>query len=71
MDVYLAGFHPMKNAPEHQREAHHFCHQVNQAFAQCALFDGNGRNANLTGIEYIVSEKLFEMLQRTSAAASR
>ena len=43
-------------------EAHHFCHQVNQDFAQCALFDGNGRNANLNGIEFIISEKLFETL---------
>jgi hypothetical protein len=62
MDVYLVGFHPMKDHPEHQMEAHHFCHQVNQDFAQCTLFDGNGRNANLTGIEYIISEKLFETL---------
>ena len=62
MDVYLVGFHPMKEHPQHQMEAHHFCHQVNQDFAQCALFDGNGRNANLNGIEYIISEKLFETL---------
>ena len=62
MDVYLVGFHPLKDHPEHQMEAHHFCHQVNEDFAQCALFDGNGRNANLNGIEYIISEKLFESL---------
>ena len=62
MDVYLVGFHPMKDHPDHQMEAHHFCHQVNQDFAQCTLFDGNGRDANLTGIEYIISEKLFETL---------
>ena len=41
MDVYLLGFHPMKEAPQHQVEAHHFCRQVNEDFAQCALFDGN------------------------------
>jgi hypothetical protein len=62
MDVYLVGFHPMKDHPEHQMEAHHFCKQVNQDFAQCVLFDGNTANANLTGIEYIISEKLFESL---------
>lgn len=62
MDIYLVGFHPMKDHPEQQMEAHHYCHQVNQDFAQCTLFDGNGRDANLTGIEYIVSEKLFETL---------
>src|SRR4051794_40870775 len=62
MDIYLVGFHPMKNDPSHQMEAHHFCHQVNEDFAQCALFDGNTAEANLTGIEYIISERLFEQL---------
>lgn len=62
MDVYLVGFHPMKDHPEHQMEAHHYCRQVNQDFAQCVLFDGNGRYAHLNGIEYIISEKLFETL---------
>lgn len=60
MDVYLVGFHPMKDDPSHQMEAHHFCRQVTEDFAQCALFDGNTVDANLTGIEYIVSERLFE-----------
>lgn len=62
MNVYLVGFHPMKDEPSHQMEAHHFCNQVNEDFAQCALFDGNTRDANLNGIEYIISERLFESL---------
>jgi len=62
MDVYLVGFHPMKDQPEHQMEVHHFCHQVNEDFAQCALFDGNDGTANLTGIEYIISGRLFDTL---------
>lgn len=62
MDMYVVGFHPMKDDPAHQMEAHHFCRQVNEDFAQCALFDGNGVESNLTGIEYIISEKLFEAL---------
>lgn len=62
LDVYLVGFHPMKDDPEHQMEAHHFCRQVNEDFAQCTLFDGNTRNANLNGIEYIISERLMEQL---------
>jgi len=62
MDVYLVGFHPLKDHPQHQMESHHFCRQVNEDFAQCALFDGNGRDARLNGIEYIISEKLFESL---------
>ena len=62
MDMYLVGFHPLKEHPQHQMEAHHFCHQVNEDFAQCALFDGNGPKARLNGIEYIISEKLFDAL---------
>lgn len=62
MNVYLNGFHPMKENPAHQMIAHHFCNQVNEDFAQCALFDGNTRTANLNGIEYIISEKLFNSL---------
>ncbi|WP_029592919.1 OBAP family protein [Franconibacter pulveris] len=61
-DIYLVGFHPMKDNPENQMEAHHYCHQVNQDFAQCVLFDGNTKNANMTGVEYIISEKLFATL---------
>jgi hypothetical protein len=62
LDIYLVGFHPMKNDPQHQVEAHHFCRQVNEDFAQCALFDGNSAAANLNGIEYIISERLFATL---------
>jgi hypothetical protein len=61
-DIYLAGFHPMKDHPEQQMEAHHYCHQMNEDFAQCILFDGNTRNANMNGVEYIISEKLFDSL---------
>ena len=62
MDIHLNGFHPMKEQPAHQMEAHHFCRQVNEDFAQCALFDGAGKDSRLNGIEYIISEKLFESL---------
>jgi hypothetical protein len=62
MEIHLSGFHPAKEHPQHQMEAHHFCHQVNEDFAQCVLFDGNTRNANLNGVEYIISGKLFQGL---------
>jgi hypothetical protein len=61
-DIYLVGFHPMKEHPELQMEAHHYCHQMNEDFAQCMLFDSNTKNANMNGIEYIISEKLFHTL---------
>lgn len=62
LNVYLVGFHPLKKDPSKQLEAHHFCKQVNEDFAQCALFDGNTAQSNLNGIEYIISKKLYDRL---------
>ncbi|MCW8193962.1 OBAP family protein [Proteobacteria bacterium 005FR1] len=61
-DIYMAGFHCARHDPDMQMEAHHYCHQVNGEFLQCILFDGNTRDANLIGIEYIISERLFASL---------
>lgn len=60
--IYLVGFHPMKHHPEHQMEAHHYCKQLNEDFAQCVLYDSNTNNANLIGLEYIISERLYDQL---------
>jgi Protein of unknown function (DUF1264) len=61
-DVYVVGFHCVKDEPQMQMEAHHYCRVVNDDLLQCVLFDGNTREANLVGIEYIVSEELFDSL---------
>lgn len=61
-DIYVVGFHCGRHHPDMQMEAHHYCRQVNAEFFQCVIFDGNTRNANLIGIEYIISERLFENL---------
>ena len=68
MDIHLVGFHPLKDDPHHQMEAHHFCRQVNEDFAQCVLFDGQGSQARLNGIEYIISEQLFNTLPAAERA---
>jgi hypothetical protein len=60
--LYLVGFHPGKADPQMQMESHHYCDQVNEDFAQCVLYDGNTENARLHGVEYIISEKLYEKL---------
>jgi hypothetical protein len=61
-DVYVVGFHCAKGMADMQMEAHHYCRVVNGDFLQCVLFDGNTKDANLIGIEYIVSEGLFETM---------
>jgi hypothetical protein len=61
-DVYVVGLHCAKDEPDEQMEAHHYCRVVNDDLLQCVLFDGNTREANLIGVEYIVSERLFDSL---------
>jgi hypothetical protein len=60
--MYLDGFHTAKDNPAMQMEAHHYCNQANEDFAQCVLFDGNTAAARMSGIEYIISEKLYATL---------
>ena len=60
--MYLNGFHVAKDDPKMQMEAHHYCNQANEDLAQCVLFDGNTATARLMGIEYIISEKLYNTL---------
>jgi hypothetical protein len=67
-DVYVVGFHCAKNEPGMQMEAHHYCRLVNDDLLQCVLFDGNTRDANLIGVEYIVSERLFARLPEPERA---
>ena len=61
-DVYVVGFHCAKRQPQMQMEAHHFCKVVNEDLLQCVVFDGNTADANLIGLEYIVSGELFDTL---------
>jgi hypothetical protein len=60
--MYLNGFHVAKDNPKMQMEAHHYCNQANEDLAQCVLFDGNTAEARMMGIEYIISEKLYNTL---------
>ncbi|KAL9233968.1 hypothetical protein vseg_008898 [Gypsophila vaccaria] len=45
-----------------QIETHHFVHRVNQDFCQCAVYDTDDRSGRLIGVEYIISDRLFEAL---------
>jgi hypothetical protein len=62
LGVYLDGLHVMKDKPDLFVEAHHYCAAKNEDFLQCAIFDGNTIDANLVGIEYIISERIFQGL---------
>lgn len=62
MDLYLNGFHFYADDMGRQVEAHHYCTHLTEEFHQCTIFDGNGSDARLIGIEYIISRRLFEQL---------
>jgi hypothetical protein len=66
--MYLNGFHVSKDDPRLQMEAHHYCNQANEDLAQCVLFDGNTADARMMGIEYIVSENLYNTLPESEKA---
>jgi hypothetical protein len=60
--TYLDGFHFYDGAPERQAETHQWCTRLDADMAQCAIFDGSGRDAKLVGIEYVVTETVYMQL---------
>jgi hypothetical protein len=68
LNVYVNGFHFMNGNMRAQMEAHHYCSVLNEDVKQCVLFDSNGPDAKLTGVEYIISRRVFETLPRSEKA---
>jgi hypothetical protein len=62
VDTYIDVFHALREQPAHAQEAHLFCRARNEEFTQCVIFDANTANANLVGVEYIISERLYAQL---------
>lgn len=59
LNAYLDGFHFYNGNLQGQMEAHHYCGHLNEDVIQCVIFDGNGEDAKLMGVEYIVTEAQF------------
>jgi hypothetical protein len=58
----FAGVHLLKDLPEHLQVAYHYCKPVNDDVSQCVLYDGTGPDAKLIGIEYLVSDALYQKM---------
>ncbi|XP_070041949.1 oil body-associated protein 2A-like [Nicotiana tomentosiformis] len=43
-------------------ETHHYVTRLNQDFLQCAVYDSNESTGRLIGVEYIISDRIFETL---------
>jgi hypothetical protein len=60
--AHVCGFHFYNGEPQRQVIAHHYCSHQNEEVLQCVVYDSDKVDARLIGIEYIISEKLFQML---------
>jgi hypothetical protein len=68
LGVYLDGLHFRNGRMEEQMDVHHYCGALNEDLIQCVLYDGNGKDARMVGVEYVVSGKLFESLPEEEKA---
>lgn len=62
INMYLDGFHFYNGNMKAQMEAHHYVSQLNEDIHQAIIYDGNGDDAKIMGVEYIISERLFKQL---------
>jgi len=62
INTYLNGFHFYNGNINQQMEAHHYVSQLNEDVHQAIIFDGNGDDAKIMAVEYIISERLFKTL---------
>lgn len=62
INAYLDGFHFYNGNIGAQMEAHHYVSQINEDIHQAIIYDGNGEDAKIMGVEYIISARLFKTL---------
>ena len=58
----FAGVHLLKELPAFPQVAYHFCKPVNEDLNQCVLYDGTGPDAKLIGVEYLVSDAVYQKM---------
>lgn len=62
MNEFLNGFHFYADDMGRQVEATHYCTHLTEDFHQCVIFSSEQTDAKLIGIEYIVTERVFQSL---------
>ncbi len=63
--AHFCGIHVAKNNPKIQIVAQHYCGPRSEEMHQCLLFDSYEKNAKLLGVEYIVSDRIYQDLSDT------
>ncbi len=64
INAYLNGFHFYNGNINAQMEAHHYVSQLNEDVHQAIIYDGNGDDAKIMGVEYIISGKTLQNVER-------
>ncbi|KAL3820211.1 hypothetical protein ACJIZ3_006116 [Penstemon smallii] len=62
MNQHICTFALYNNDMSRQIETQHYVSRVNQDFLQCAVYDSDDSTGRLIGVEYIVSDRIFENL---------
>ena len=60
--MHVCGFHFYSGQMGKQVPAHHYCTHLTEDFCQCVIYDNDTVGSKLIGIEYIISEKLYNTL---------
>lgn len=66
--MYLDGYHSYRTEKDlgadtqRQIRTAHFCKQVNPDLYQCLIYDGNDKDARCIGVEYVITDKLYQSL---------
>lgn len=60
--LHVCAFHVGKDDPKLQVESHHYCTRLRDGVFQCVIYDSDRGNAKLLGVEYIVSDEIFQTL---------
>ncbi|KAL7089209.1 hypothetical protein ACP275_13G174900 [Erythranthe tilingii] len=62
MSQHVCTFSIYSHDMTRQIETHHYVTRLNQDFLQSAVYDSDDSSARLIGVEYIVSERIFDTL---------
>ncbi|GER31805.1 hypothetical protein STAS_07832 [Striga asiatica] len=62
MSQHVCTFAVYSHDMTRQMETHHYVTRLNQDFFQCAVYDSDESTGRLIGVEYIVSDRIFDTL---------
>ncbi|XP_022892356.1 oil body-associated protein 2A-like isoform X1 [Olea europaea var. sylvestris] len=62
MSQHVCTFASYSHDMTRQIETHHYVSRRNQDFLQCAVYDSDDSDGRLIGVEYIISDRIFETL---------